>query len=93
MTSSDLFPQDLDTSLQSLTTQFTKATAEKISCQEEVMSTNQTIELANRLVKGLEVNRQRYRSLMVPFGPAWHKVNCQFSGGTHGKALVMELHQ
>lgn len=48
--------QDLDSSLQSLTTQFEKATAEKISCQEEVASTNQTIELANRLVKGLEVS-------------------------------------
>lgn len=50
--------QDLDSSLQSLTTQFEKATAEKISCQEEVASTNQTIALANRLVKGLEVSRE-----------------------------------
>lgn len=50
--------QDLDSSLQSLTTQFEKATAEKIGCQEEVASTNQTIELANRLVKGLEVSRE-----------------------------------
>lgn len=35
------------------------ATAEKISCQEEVMRTTQTIELANRLVKGLMVNKGR----------------------------------
>lgn len=53
-----LFLQDLDASLQSLTAQFERATAEKISCQEEVARTNQTIELANRLVKGLEVNKE-----------------------------------
>ncbi|KYO17835.1 hypothetical protein Y1Q_0011502 [Alligator mississippiensis] len=34
---------------------FERATAEKIRCQEEVNRTNKTIELANRLVKGLEV--------------------------------------
>lgn len=50
-----LFFQDLDASLQNLTAQFEKATAEKIGCQEEVACTKQTIELANRLVKGLEV--------------------------------------
>lgn len=53
------FLQDLDASVQSLTAQFERATAEKISCQEEVARTNQTIELANRLVKGLEVNKER----------------------------------
>ncbi|KAI3360460.1 hypothetical protein L3Q82_002355 [Scortum barcoo] len=47
--------EDLDVSLQSLTAQFERATTEKISCQEEVTRTNQTIELANRLVKGLEM--------------------------------------
>jgi len=35
------------------------ATAEKIRCQEEVNRTNKTIELANRLVKGLEVRSYR----------------------------------
>ncbi|CAB1446422.1 unnamed protein product, partial [Pleuronectes platessa] len=45
---------DLDANVQSLTAQFERATAEKISCQDEVAHTNQTIELANRLVKGLE---------------------------------------
>uniref|UniRef100_A0A671UN02 Dynein axonemal heavy chain 11 n=1 Tax=Sparus aurata TaxID=8175 RepID=A0A671UN02_SPAAU len=55
---------DLDASLQSLTAHFEKAIAEKISCQEEVTHTNQTIELANRLVKGLEVNKGRWRSLV-----------------------------
>lgn len=51
--------QDLDATLQSLTAQVEAATAEKLSCQEEVQRTNQTIELANRLVKGLEVNKER----------------------------------
>uniref|UniRef100_A0A7N6BNC5 AAA+ ATPase domain-containing protein n=1 Tax=Anabas testudineus TaxID=64144 RepID=A0A7N6BNC5_ANATE len=51
---------DLDASLQSLTAQFERATAEKISCQEEVARTNQTIELANRLVKGLESEKERW---------------------------------
>lgn len=54
-----MFLQDLDASLQNLTAQFERATAEKISCQAEVTCTNQTIELANRLVKGLEVNKER----------------------------------
>lgn len=75
--------QDLDSSLQSLTTQFEKATAEKISCQEEVASTNQTIELANRLVKGLEVSREGPQALLVPFGPDWQKLNCQFIPEAH----------
>ncbi|MGH0147735.1 UNVERIFIED_CONTAM: hypothetical protein FKN15_039853 [Acipenser sinensis] len=44
---------ELDTSLATLTAAFEKATAEKIRCQDEVNRTNKTIELANRLVKGL----------------------------------------
>uniref|UniRef100_A0A3B5KQQ0 Dynein, axonemal, heavy chain 11 n=1 Tax=Xiphophorus couchianus TaxID=32473 RepID=A0A3B5KQQ0_9TELE len=40
---------DLDANLQSLTAQFERATTEKISCQEEVTRTTQTVELANRL--------------------------------------------
>lgn len=57
--------QDLDASVQSLTAQFEQATAEKISCQEEVARTNHTIELAHQLVRGLEVKKkQRRRSLV-----------------------------
>ncbi|RXM32245.1 Dynein heavy chain 11, axonemal [Acipenser ruthenus] len=44
-----------DANLRRLTTRFEKATAEKVRCQDEVTRTNRTIELANRLVKGLEV--------------------------------------
>lgn len=60
-----LLCQDLDASVQSLTAQFEQATAEKISCQEEVARTNHTIELAHQLVRGLEVKKkQRRRSLV-----------------------------
>lgn len=51
--------QELDTNLAALTAAFERATAEKIRCQEEVNRTNKTIELANRLVKGLEVRSYR----------------------------------
>lgn len=47
--------QDLDSHLQSLTAQFERAAAEKLHCQEEVTRTRQTIELASRLVGGLQV--------------------------------------
>lgn len=47
--------QELDSNLETLTTAFEKATSEKLRFQEEVNRTNKTIELANRLVKGLEV--------------------------------------
>ncbi|XP_035799351.2 dynein axonemal heavy chain 11 [Amphiprion ocellaris] len=58
---------DLDASLQSLTAQFEKATAEKISCQEEVTRTTQTIELANRLVKGLMSEKERWSKAIVQY--------------------------
>uniref|UniRef100_A0A672GEB4 Dynein axonemal heavy chain 11 n=1 Tax=Salarias fasciatus TaxID=181472 RepID=A0A672GEB4_SALFA len=58
---------DLDASLQSLTAQFEKATAEKISCQEEVARTTQTIELANRLVKGLMSEKDRWSQALVQY--------------------------
>lgn len=51
--------KELDTNLAALTTAPVKATAEKTRCQEEVNRTNKTIELANRLVKGLEVRSYR----------------------------------
>ncbi|XP_028280327.1 dynein heavy chain 11, axonemal isoform X1 [Parambassis ranga] len=58
---------DLDASLQSLTAQFETATAEKISCQEEVTCTTQTIELANRLVKGLVSEKERWSQALVQY--------------------------
>uniref|UniRef100_A0A667Y5V4 Dynein axonemal heavy chain 11 n=1 Tax=Myripristis murdjan TaxID=586833 RepID=A0A667Y5V4_9TELE len=58
---------DLDASLKNLTAQFERATAEKISCQEKVTRTNQTIELANRLVKGLESEKARWSQAVVQY--------------------------
>ncbi|KAG7466869.1 hypothetical protein MATL_G00146930 [Megalops atlanticus] len=51
---------ELDTSLDTLTAAFEKATAKKLHCQDEVNRTNKTIELANRLVKGLESENVRW---------------------------------
>ncbi|XP_015255846.1 PREDICTED: dynein heavy chain 11, axonemal [Cyprinodon variegatus] len=58
---------DFDNNLQSLTAQFDRATAEKISCQEEVTQTSQTIELANRLVKGLMAEKERWSQAIVQY--------------------------
>ncbi|XP_016337659.1 dynein heavy chain 11, axonemal [Sinocyclocheilus anshuiensis] len=52
--------EDLDRHLQSLTAQFERAAAEKLRCQEEVTRTSQTIELANRLVGGLQAENVRW---------------------------------
>ena len=54
--------KELDTSLDTLTAAFERATSEKLRCQDEVNRTNNTIELANRLVKGLEVRTRANRS-------------------------------
>ncbi|XP_063046887.1 dynein axonemal heavy chain 11 [Engraulis encrasicolus] len=51
---------ELDGSLETLTQAFEKATSEKLRCQDEVNCTNKTIELANRLVKGLESENVRW---------------------------------
>ncbi|XP_062853793.1 dynein axonemal heavy chain 11 isoform X2 [Trichomycterus rosablanca] len=51
---------ELDSSLDTLTSAFEKATSEKLRCQEEVNRTNKTIQLANRLVKGLESENVRW---------------------------------
>ncbi|XP_039611034.1 LOW QUALITY PROTEIN: dynein heavy chain 11, axonemal-like [Polypterus senegalus] len=51
---------ELDASLATLTAAFEKATSEKLRCQDEVNRTNKTIELANRLVKGLESENIRW---------------------------------
>ncbi|KAM9806325.1 dynein axonemal heavy chain 11 isoform 1-T1 [Syngnathus typhle] len=58
---------DLDANLQNLTAQFESATAEKISCQQDVTRTNQTIELANRLVRGLESEKKRWSRTLVQY--------------------------
>ncbi|XP_043931285.1 dynein axonemal heavy chain 11-like [Protopterus annectens] len=58
---------ELDTSLATLTAAFEKATAEKIRCQEEVNRTNKTIELANRLVKGLESENVRWAQKVAQY--------------------------
>lgn len=50
--------EELDDSLDTLKAAFEKATSEKLRCQDEVNRTNNTIKLANRLVKGLEVRIQ-----------------------------------
>lgn len=63
--------QDLDRHLQSLTAQFEKAAAEKLHCQEEVTRTRQTIELASRLVGGLQV-----LTLTVGLGSASGNTTC-----------------
>ncbi|KAL7875326.1 hypothetical protein SRHO_G00062960 [Serrasalmus rhombeus] len=51
---------DLDGHLQNLTAQFERAAAEKLRCQEEVTRTRTTIELANRLVGGLQCENVRW---------------------------------
>ncbi|CAM5089308.1 unnamed protein product [Natator depressus] len=55
----------LDTNLAALPTAFQRATAEKIRCQEEVNRTNKTIELADRLVKGLEVLEAKVNKVKI----------------------------
>ncbi|KAG8443036.1 hypothetical protein GDO86_011741 [Hymenochirus boettgeri] len=51
---------DLDNNLRKLTLSFEKATAKKVRCQEEVNQTNTTIEMANRLVNGLQSENIRW---------------------------------
>ncbi|XP_075778341.1 dynein axonemal heavy chain 11 isoform X3 [Pelodiscus sinensis] len=58
---------DLDTNLCRLTTSFEKAIAEKVRCQEDVDRTNKTIELANRLVKGLQAEKIRWSQSIKHF--------------------------
>uniref|UniRef100_A0A670JQ67 Dynein axonemal heavy chain 11 n=1 Tax=Podarcis muralis TaxID=64176 RepID=A0A670JQ67_PODMU len=58
---------ELDLNLCKLTASFEKATAEKVRCQEDVSRTNKTIELANRLVKGLESENVRWTQSIKTF--------------------------
>ncbi|XP_043549538.1 dynein axonemal heavy chain 11 isoform X1 [Chiloscyllium plagiosum] len=58
---------ELDTCLTGLTEAFEKATSEKVRCQNEVKRTNKTIELANRLVKGLESENVRWAQSVTQY--------------------------
>nr|XP_056713421.1 dynein axonemal heavy chain 11 [Euleptes europaea] len=58
---------ELDLNLRKLTASFEKATAEKVKSQEDVSRTNKTIELANRLVKGLESEKVRWSHSIKAF--------------------------
>ncbi|XP_066570660.1 dynein axonemal heavy chain 11 [Amia ocellicauda] len=58
---------DLDANLSRLTSRFEKAIAEKLRCQEEVTRTNRTIELANRLVTGLQSENVRWAQAVKLF--------------------------
>ncbi|XP_069067570.1 dynein axonemal heavy chain 11 [Pleurodeles waltl] len=57
----------LDNHLGRLTASYEKAIAEKVRCQEDVHQTNHTIELANRLVKGLESEKVRWSQSIKSF--------------------------
>uniref|UniRef100_UPI00398F1A35 dynein axonemal heavy chain 11 n=1 Tax=Pristiophorus japonicus TaxID=55135 RepID=UPI00398F1A35 len=58
---------DLDMSLAALTAAFERAISEKVRCQDEVNRTNKTIELANRLVKGLESENVRWAQSVTQY--------------------------
>ncbi|TRY96398.1 hypothetical protein DNTS_010073 [Danionella cerebrum] len=58
---------ELDSSLDTLKAAFEKATAEKLRCQDEVNNTNTTIQLANRLVKGLESENVRWAQSVAQY--------------------------
>ncbi|XP_067892376.1 dynein axonemal heavy chain 11 [Heterodontus francisci] len=58
---------ELDMSLTGLTAAFERATSEKIRCQDEVNRTNKSIELANRLVKGLESENVRWAQSVTQY--------------------------
>uniref|UniRef100_A0A8C3IDJ0 Dynein axonemal heavy chain 11 n=1 Tax=Chrysemys picta bellii TaxID=8478 RepID=A0A8C3IDJ0_CHRPI len=58
---------ELDSNLCRLTASFEKAIAKKVRCQEDVNRTNKTIELANRLVKGLQAEKIRWSQSIKHF--------------------------
>ncbi|XP_074840744.1 dynein axonemal heavy chain 11 isoform X2 [Carettochelys insculpta] len=58
---------ELDSNLCRLTTSFEKAIAEKVRCQEDVNRTNKTIQLANRLVRGLQAENIRWSQSIKHF--------------------------
>ena len=59
--------RELDESLQELTDNFERATAEKLRCQKEAESTQLTISLANRLVGGLASENVRWAIAVAEF--------------------------
>lgn len=61
------FYQKLDANLAELTAKFEKATADKLKCQQEAEATNNTINLANRLVGGLASENVRWAEAIEGF--------------------------
>ena len=58
---------DLDRNLADLRAKFEKATADKLRCEEEAKSTQETIVLANRLVNGLASEKVRWGEAVAKF--------------------------
>uniref|UniRef100_A0A674EYS7 Dynein axonemal heavy chain 17 n=1 Tax=Salmo trutta TaxID=8032 RepID=A0A674EYS7_SALTR len=57
----------LNANLAKLTSEFEKATSDKLRCQQEADATNQTISLANRLVGGLASEKVRWSESVAQF--------------------------
>jgi hypothetical protein len=53
--------------LANLTADFEKATSEKLKCQQEADATNQTIQLANRLINGLASENVRWAESVAKY--------------------------
>ena len=62
-----VYVQQLDANLAELTAKFERATADKLKCQQEAEATNQTINLANRLVGGLASENVRWAEAVAGF--------------------------
>ncbi|KAJ3220317.1 hypothetical protein HK099_004389 [Clydaea vesicula] len=58
---------ELDQNLDELKAKFEKATADKLKCEEEARSTQETIILANRLVNGLASEKVRWSLAVAKF--------------------------
>ncbi|KAJ3364693.1 hypothetical protein GGF32_001332 [Allomyces javanicus] len=58
---------ELDSNLSALKASFEKATADKLKCEEEARSTQETIVLANRLVGGLASEKVRWSEAVAKF--------------------------
>ncbi|KAI9209879.1 dynein heavy chain and region D6 of dynein motor-domain-containing protein, partial [Polychytrium aggregatum] len=58
---------ELDANLADLKAKFEKATADKLKCEEEARSTQETIVLANRLVNGLASEKVRWSEAVARF--------------------------
>ncbi|XP_062330264.1 dynein axonemal heavy chain 17-like [Osmerus eperlanus] len=57
----------LNANLAKLTSEFERATTDKLKCQQEADATNQTISLANRLVGGLASEKIRWSASVAQF--------------------------